>query len=89
MAKKRSKKDKIRAKAHHRVNLTKLDSNEKSSEVILKVKSQTQKTANENKSYLEDIFAYDPKLIFNDLRKTILVVFFILLIPIRLCTFSN
>lgn len=60
MAKKRSKKDRVRAKLRH---------------VPVASTSIVEKT-----DYLKEIFAYDPKLILKDLRKTFLVVLFILIV---------
>jgi hypothetical protein len=76
MAKRRNKKDKINAK--RRIADAKTQ--------VLETKKEDQKFENETqglvskKSYLEEIFAYDPKLIVKDLKKTFLVVSFILLI---------
>lgn len=64
MAKKRSKKDRIKAKAHRLIS--------KEPEVLQKEVAKS--------DYLQEIFAYDPKLIVKDLRKTFLVVLFILLV---------
>lgn len=70
MQKRRSKKDRMQAEQRR---LTKpFDS---AFETIRDVKASTLK-----KDYLEEIFSYDPSLIVKDLKKTFLVVLFVLLI---------
>lgn len=65
MAKNRSKKDRIRADKRRSFQL----------------KSQTSEEKMEQKEEkLGEVFSYDPKLIIKDLKKTFLLVFFILLI---------
>ena len=73
MAKKRSKKDRIRAKLRHApaAKVTVAESNFQKVEL----KKETVKI-----DYLKEIFAYDPKLILKDLRKTLLIVLFVLII---------
>lgn len=65
MAKNRSKKDRIRA-AQKRLSQLKVQVSEK----MVKPKEER----------LGEIFSYDPKLIVQDLKKTFLLVIFILLI---------
>lgn len=73
MAKKRSKKDRIRAKLRHAPVAN-------TSVVEPKIqKIQLEKQA-EKTDYLKEIFAYDPKLIIKDLRKTLLIVLFVLIV---------
>ncbi len=73
MAKKRSKKDRVRAKLRHAPVI-------KAMPVESKIqKSETIRPAEKN-DYLKEIFAYDPKLILKDLRKTFLVVVFVLIV---------
>ena len=70
MAKRRSKKDRVHAKQHRSIEVK---------SVAVEVSKEVKKTPPE-KSYLEEIFSYDPKLIIKDLRKTFLVVLFVLLV---------
>lgn len=76
MAKRRNKKDRIRAK-HRVADITSPVLETKKEDEVLKKEIQKNPS---KKSYLEEIFAYDPKLIIKDLKKTFLVVLFILLI---------
>lgn len=73
MAKKRSKKDRIRAKLRHApvAKITTVEPKIQKIELEKKV---------EKLDYLKEIFAYDPKLILKDLRKTFLVVLFVLIV---------
>ena len=73
MAKKRSKKDRIRAKLRH-APVAKVAIVEPK---IQKIQLQKQI---EKMDYLKEIFAYDPKLILKDLRKTVLIVLFVLIV---------
>jgi len=73
MAKKRSKKDRLRTEAH-RLTKVKL----KSSSVPKKEQKPEKTSVEEN--YLEKIFAYDSRLIVKDLKKTFIVVIIILLV---------
>ncbi len=76
MAKRRNKKDRIRAKNRVAGAISPALETKKEDEAL---KKEIQKNSSK-KSYLEEIFAYDPKLIIKDLKKTFLVVLFILLI---------
>ena len=72
MAKKRSKKDRLRTQLHRNIKKAKTN-------VSIKKEVESEKVQKE-KNYLEEIFAYDPKLIIKDLKKTFLVVLFVLLV---------
>lgn len=74
MSKKRSKKDRIRAKLRHATVIKNLPKESKIQKVEI-VEKQIEKI-----DYLKEIFAYDPKLILNDLRKTLLIVLFVLIV---------
>lgn len=65
MAKNRSKKDRIRA--HQK----------RSSQLRVQV---SEKKVKQKEDQLGEIFSYDPKLIIKDLKKTLLLVVFVLLI---------
>ena len=73
MAKKRSKKDRIRASLHRSAKITPI------STAWLKTESKPTK-GKDDKNYLEEIFAYSPTLIVGDLKKTFFVVLFILVV---------
>lgn len=75
MAKRRSKKDRVHAKQHRSIEMKSVADEVSKVEVSEEVKKSSLE-----KSYLEEIFAYDPKLIIKDLRKTFLVVLFVLLV---------
>jgi len=70
MAKRRSKKDKIHSKKRRVTEVL---------SPVVETKNEVKKIPLE-KNYLEEIFSYDPKLIIKDLKKTFLVVLFVLLI---------
>jgi len=72
MAKKRSKSDKIRAKARL---LVKKQVKQKQSLIPIK-KSTEKQTVN----YDQQLFAYDPRLILQDLGKTLIVTLIILVV---------
>lgn len=77
MAKRRSKKERIRAEKHREAKIPSVDVVEIRN-VDKKVENKSIKTTNTD--YLKEIFSYDPKLIMGDLKKTLLVVVFILLV---------
>lgn len=74
MAKRRTKKDRLRVKNAPAVknSATLVSTARASTETVMTVKSSN--------AYLREIFNYDPKLIFIDLRRTLLIVMIILLI---------
>lgn len=72
MAKHRSKKNRIRAEERR---LSQLEAQTP----VLEKNKMVSKVGQKN-SLSANIFTYDPKLILKDLRKTVLLVFFILLV---------
>ena len=72
MAKHRSKKNRIRAEERRLSQLEAQTPVLEKNKMVPKVGQKNSSSAN--------IFTYDPKLILKDLRKTVLLVFFILLV---------
>ncbi len=79
MAKKRTKKDRLRSDSRrHRTTAEVLP--EKNASPKLESKKVAEVELEKKSSYLRDIFSYDPQLIVKDLKKTFLVFIFILLV---------
>lgn len=77
MSKRRSKKDRIHAK-HHFIDAAASSIGDVSTVSTLLQSQQSEKDSSKN--YLQEIFAYDPRLIVRDLKKTFFVTLFILVI---------
>lgn len=79
MAKRRSKKERVLAEAKRKSSSLLTPTQVLKAEPGSKLSAQaSQKTA--ELDYLQTIFGYDPKLIFKDLKKTIFIFGFVLLI---------
>lgn len=82
MAKKRTKKDRIKAAInrqkvqHNQLNLAGKVVEERAEKVVKKQQKDDDSIA--------QLFAYDPKLIIKDIKKTMLLVFFILVVLLAL-----
>lgn len=77
MAKKRTKKDRLRSSLRHQKPVVRSQKNLVSKQEVEPV---IEKKPEQKSNYLREIFAYDPQLIIKDLKKTFLVFIFILLV---------
>lgn len=79
MAKRRSKKERVLAEAKRRSNPVVALKQVSKADSTVKPGLQLNHKVNEM-DYLQNIFGYDPKLIFKDLKKTVLIFIFVLLV---------
>ena len=79
MAKRRSKKERVLAEAKRKSNLSPALKQVSKMDVGLNQGTQVNQKVNEM-DYLQNIFGYDPKLIFKDLKKTMFIFIFVLLV---------